>query len=186
MTNAFNTDWTEDRISILVQLRNEEWKRGAIADEINRRTGAAFTRSAVCGKLDRIFPAAKPIKTAEERAETIRARNERSMLKKREARAAERAARGDVPKPARERVARPTLAPALAVVAINPDDFKDARVHGMEALEPHHCRFICNDDLREPIYCGLPILARSKFSWCSHHHAVLTQQPLKTWGARAA
>lgn len=186
--NAFNTDWTPERIDILVQLRNDKWKRGAIADEINRRTGASFTRSAVCGKLDRIFPAAKPIKTAEERAETIRARNERSKLKKRAERAAERAAQGSAPKP--NRVKTVSAPPPLAIVEVNPSDFPDARVHGVGKLEPHHCRFECTPDAEydpaHPVFCGLPILANSKFSWCSGHHATLTQKPLKTWGAKAA
>jgi hypothetical protein len=177
-----DSDWTQERTAMLVQFRSEGMKRGAIADEINKRTGSKFTRAAICGKIDRMYPVAKPIKSEEAKAETKRLRLERNARTKREKRAAERAARGETPKTRQQR--RAPAAPILAIVEVRPEDFPEARVVGIDALQPHHCRFICNDDMATPVYCGLPILSNSsRFSFCAGHHARCTEKPLKTWGA---
>lgn len=169
------SDWTEDRIAILVRMREDGVKRGAIADAINKQTGSKFTRSAICGKIDRLFPAAKPVKTPEERAATLKARRERNAAYKRARRAAAREAAGLAPKP------QPApIQPALVVVETRPEDFPEARVHGIDALEPNSCRFECSgDDFNpaEPVFCGLPILANSKFSYCAGHHRLCVAPP---------
>lgn len=170
-----DNDWTDERVAILVRMREEGVKRGAIADAINKETGSRFTRSAICGKIDRLFPAAKPVKTPEERAATLKERRERGAAKKRAKRAAEREAAGRAPKPQQTRIQ-----PALVVVEPRPEDFPEARVHGIDALESHHCRFECSgDDFNpaEPVFCGLPILAQSKFSYCAGHHRLCVAPP---------
>lgn len=183
-TPTIDNDWTEERIAILVRMREEGVRRGAIADAINKHTGSNFTRSAICGKIDRLFPAAKPIKTPEERAETLKAQRERDAEKKRAKRAAEREAAGRPSKPQQE-----PIQPELVVVETRPDDFPEARIVGIDALEPHHCRFECSGDDFDPaapVFCGLPILANSKFSYCAGHHRICAISPLKTWGGKAA
>jgi hypothetical protein len=152
--------WTQERIDLLIQLRSDKLSRAAIADEINLRTGSIFTRSAVSGKIDRIFPAAKPKKTPEELAETRRQQRLREAEKKRQRRLTEKVPAG---------FASPAPAPKLEVVIPRPEEFPDARIHGLAALETYHCRFICNDDMSAPVYCGLPVI--DKTSWCSGHHA---------------
>lgn len=173
-------DWTEERIAILIRMRGEGAKRRAIADAINEQTGASFTKAAICGKIDRLFPVAKPVKTPEERAATLKARRERSILAKRAKRAADRMAAGQPYRPQQ----RP-IKPTLVVVDAKPEGFPDARVTGIDALEPHHCRFICNDDVSEPVYCGLPIMANSRFSYCAGHHRICVAPP-KVQGSAAA
>lgn len=175
-----DNDWTDERVTILVRMREEGVKRGAIADAINKETGSKFTRSAICGKIDRLFPAAKPIKTPEERAATLKARREREAAKKRARRAEAREAAGMAPKPQQTPVQ-----PQLVLVENKPEEFPEARVHGIDALERHHCRFICNDDMSAPVYYGLPILANSRLSYCAGHHQICVAPP-KAQGGIAA
>lgn len=171
----FVETWTEEQVSLLRLFHSQGMHRGAMADEINRRTGSKFTRSAVCGKIDRLYPAAKPIKTEEEKAATKAAREARYNEARRERRAQQRATFRP----------RPGPAPILTVVQTNPDDHPEARVYGIDALERHHCRFICNDDVSEPVYCGLPIMANSRFSYCAGHHRICVAPP-KVQGSAAA
>lgn len=49
------------------------------------------------------------------------------------------------------------------------DDVSTENVHGVAALESHHCRFIINTDMAAPIYCGAKI-THDRFSWCQKHH----------------
>lgn len=67
------------------------------------------------------------------------------------------------PRPVRE---------VLAIVEFNPADFTESNVYGIDALEPHHCRFIVNDDPAAAIFCGLPMLEKSSFSFCAGHHRI--------------
>lgn len=178
-----DNDWTEERVTLLVQMREQGVQRGAIADAINKQTGSSFTRSAICGKIDRIFPAAKPVKTPEERAATRKAQRERDRLKKRAKRATERKAAGLAPKSQQR-----AIQPVLVVVEARPDDFPEARIHGIDALEPNSCRFECSgDDFNPaaPVFCGLPILANSKLSYCAGHHRICVAPP-KVFGGVAA
>lgn len=79
--------WTDDRIAILVAEHGKGTRRVAIAHILNESTGSTFTKSAVCGKIDRLFPAAKPVKTEEEKAATKARQRERDRLKKQKRRA---------------------------------------------------------------------------------------------------
>jgi hypothetical protein len=167
-------EWTEERVAVLIELRARGLSRRVITDTINAQTGSTFTKNAIFGKIDRLFTAARPLKTEEEKAALLLARRERDKLKKREARLKVKA-------PAdmnRRRAAIGRVDPGLAVVAFRPEDFTDANVHGLENLEPHHCRFICNDDMSAPVYCGLPMLANSTFSFCAGHHAICCTKPM--------
>lgn len=66
-------------------------------------------------------------------------------------------------------LARKQRAEHLTVVPFRAEDFTAANVHGIADLQDHHCRFICNDDLSAPIYCGLPRVEGSHFWFCSDH-----------------
>jgi hypothetical protein len=46
-----------------------------------------------------------------------------------------------------------------------------ANVHGISALEPHHCRYLLGDDARNPIYCGHASVDGK--SYCPVHCAVV-------------
>jgi hypothetical protein len=48
------------------------------------------------------------------------------------------------------------------------EDVSGSNVHGVGALEAHHCRYIINTDMASPIYCGEAI-AHDRFSWCQKH-----------------
>jgi hypothetical protein len=67
---------------------------------------------------------------------------------------------------------QPRKVQPFSVVAFRPEEFADANVHGVANLEEHHCRFICNESISEPVYCGLPMLADSSFSFCAGHHEI--------------
>jgi GcrA cell cycle regulator len=67
-------------------LRARGLSRRVITDTINAQTGSTFTKNAIFGKIDRLFTAARPVKTEEEKAALLLARRERDKLKKREAR----------------------------------------------------------------------------------------------------
>ncbi|WP_029581977.1 GcrA family cell cycle regulator [Bradyrhizobium sp. URHD0069] len=171
--NIHREEWTEERIALLKELREAGVQRGEIADRINKQTGSNFTRSAICGKIDRLFPAAHPKKTEEEKAATKRAQRDRDKKLARERRLERRLAAGlpvDMPR----RAAKFSVNPGLKIVAFRPEDFRSANVHGVDALESHHCRFICNDDMSAPVFCGLPMLTNSKFSFCAGHHIICT------------
>lgn len=170
----WSNTWTEERITLLIELRNTNMKRGRIALEINSRTGSNFTRAAVCGKIDRIFPAAKPRLTEEEKAASYRASMERWNAKRREAARQKRIALGLGPDsgfiPA-------SMVQPLAVVVFRPEDFTDANVRGVANLEKHHCRWIFGDDMAEPVFCGLPQLEGRSF--CAGHSAIVYAPPQK-------
>lgn len=48
--------------------------------------------------------------------------------------------------------------------------FQIVGIVGIDALESHHCRFIANDDMSEPLYCGHTV---ENGSYCSHHRAIV-------------
>jgi hypothetical protein len=168
--------WTPERIAILIELREAKMDRRGIAAVLNEKTGSNFTKPAVCGKIDRLFPAAKPRKTPEEKAAAIRAQRDRDNAKKREQTRQRQIELGvDAP---RHRTFIGRRDTGLHVVEFRPEDFPGARVHGIPNLEDHHCRFICNEDMAAPVFCGLPRLEHSKFSFCSGHHAICCMQPM--------
>jgi len=53
------------------------------------------------------------------------------------------------------------------------DDVSDTNVHGVDALESHHCRFMVNADTAAPIFCGARI-SNYRFSWCQKHFEICT------------
>lgn len=51
------------------------------------------------------------------------------------------------------------------------EDVSATNVHGVAALESHHCRFIINTDMTAPVYCGAAI-THDRFSWCQKHFEI--------------
>lgn len=66
------------------------------------------------------------------------------------------------------RAGKPINRPAPPVDA----NFQIIGIAGLDALEPYHCRFIANDDMSEPLYCGHSV---EKGSYCAHHRRVVYQ-----------
>lgn len=151
--------WTEERIALLVKLREENVGRRKIAELINEQTGSSFTKASICGKIDRLFTAAKPTKTPEERAATLLAQRERDREKKRRARQASAAK------------LRPRRPNTFKVVEFRPEDFTEHNVSEVRNLEAHHCRWPVNDDMAAPIFCGLHVIKDT--SWCSGHAGIV-------------
>src|SRR5581483_91682 len=83
-----DTEWTEDRVNLLIQLRGEGVRRHLIAQKINEATGSTFTKSSVCGKIFRLFPPVKPRKTEEEKLAIKLAARKRDAENKRKRRQA--------------------------------------------------------------------------------------------------
>lgn len=183
--------WTPERIALLLEYREAKMRRRLIAEEINRLTGSNFTKRAICGKIDRLFPEPRrPRKSEEHKLAVRKACWERNNARKREKRRQARIAAGlDPDQPRRAPTSGKPTAPKLAVVAFNPDDFIGERVHGIVNLKAHHCRFMCNDDVSEPVWCGLPVVKGT--SWCSGHRAIVfvparsRAAPWPTWKERA-
>lgn len=50
------------------------------------------------------------------------------------------------------------------------ENFQVLGIVGVSALESHHCRFIANDDVSEPLYCGHTV---QRGSYCNHHRAIV-------------
>lgn len=63
------------------------------------------------------------------------------------------------------RLKKPSLEEPL-VSRFYADDVSEANVHGIAALESHHCRFILNTDMAAPIFCGADIV---RYSSCQRH-----------------
>lgn len=165
-------EWTYDRDAMLIKLRSEGMKRGEIADHINFQTGSAFTRSAVCGRIDRLFLANKSRRTPEEIAATKLARYERHNDKRREETRLKRIAAGLSPEFKRPRKSKPE--PALKVV-FRAEEVTAENVHGIMALEDWHCRYQLNDSQSEPIFCGAHVVDGK--SWCFKCCGVVFQPP---------
>lgn len=49
--------------------------------------------------------------------------------------------------------------------------FGPTNIRGFDALEPHHCRYIVNDDVSDPLWCGSVTLLGK--SWCPTHAALV-------------
>lgn len=178
--------WTEDRIAILIEEHGKGTARRAIADILNERTGATFTKSAVCGKIDRLFPAARPVKTAEERAATEARRRERDRLKKQRKRAAAGA------RPRVKRTDQPRHKYAVRLVSANGNsnamrvirsvvtglpplrcvDIEPLNLTTYEINLGKQCEFIKGHD---GLHCGHPTQAGS--SYCTPHHDLCWEPP---------
>ncbi len=169
--------WTNIRVALLIRLRGEGIKRGFIADKINKETGSNFTRSAVAGKIDRIYQAAKPNKTPEEKAATIRAQRDRDNEKKRLATQARLSAKQITINKAPSHPPRPFLCqPAPDIQPRNLTLFQ---------LEKGDCRFPYGDDPALMVFCGHPIPEWQHLSFCPAHMSVCTRRRMES-GGRAA
>jgi hypothetical protein len=134
---------TNSASAIAVQLQSEGW---------------AVSRNSVVGALHRMGL------TALNKTETHPSAN--------------KAGGGRPRKPRPPRVPRP---PKLKVYIGGYDLFSKARidesflgsvnVHGFDDLEPHHCRYIVNDDTSDPLWCGRVSLSGK--SWCASHAALV-------------
>lgn len=167
--------WTDERIALLTTLRSEgTMKRGEMADHINFQTGSEFTRSGVCGKIDRLFPIATPKRTLEERAAVKRARQDRRNDQRREEGRQRRLDAGLPANPDWKRAAQRRRDPGLKVV-FRAEEVAAANVHGIVNLEDHHCRFMTNDDCANPVFCGGQVAAGK--SWRFNHCAIVFAPP---------
>jgi hypothetical protein len=197
MANQTSDTWTEDRVAILVAEHGKGTRRLFIAHILNEKTGSAFTKSAVCGKIDRLFPAEKPIKTEEEKAATKARRRERDRAKKQR----ERAESGV--KPRAKRHAKHKYETVHIVRANgNSDSMKltrsiktDQFIPRCVEIEPRHLTLIDLEpnDCRYPYgydtvtFCGHPKQAGS--SYCvPHHHLCLepVRVPIRRFVGSAA
>lgn len=61
------------------------------------------------------------------------------------------------------------------------ENFQIIGVIGLDALESRHCRFIANDDMAEPLYCGHTV---ERGSYCNHHRGIVYQPQDDRMGAR--
>jgi hypothetical protein len=155
--------WTNVRVALLIRLRGEGIKRWKIADIINIETGSNFTRAAVSGKIDRIYTAANPKKTPEEKAATIRAQRERDNEKKRQERKARLEASTATLKQIRPRPFICQPAPDIQPLNLT-----------FAQLEPgdNRCRYSYGDDPKQMVFCGHPFPENSRLSFCAAHLAV--------------
>lgn len=172
-----DTPWTQERIGLLLALREQKMGRADIAVTINNRTGSQFTKSAICGKIDRLFPhEIKHRLTAEQRAENEKRSREKDVARQRENRRRKRAELG-LPEDIRW-CRQPVKVQPLAVVVFRPEDFTAHNVGSVADLESHHCRYpLHEDDPAAPVFCGLPKMERS--SYCSRHHQIAWLPPQK-------
>lgn len=162
---SIDNTWTEERVALLIKLRATGTSRRGIASEINTRTGSQFTKSAICGKIDRLFPVAKPRKTDEEKAAAIRAQRDRENARKREQTRQRRIAVGV--NPDIHPKARP---PVLRVVKAVP------RHLTLLELTDETCKYECSGSTepRDFTFCGNPVHTGS---YCGEHHFLCTRPP---------
>jgi hypothetical protein len=162
-----DTEWTEGRINLLIQLRDEGLRRHLIAQKLNEMTGATFTKSSVCGKIFRLFPPLKPRKTEEEKLAIKLAARRRDAQAKRDRRQKMR----EGVDPDRKSAARGR---------IDPGPYKCREVDApflhiqLQDLESHHCRYPYGDNPRETTYCGQKI-ADNHLSFCAVHLMLCTR-----------
>lgn len=183
-------DWTTERDAILVDERGRGTVRRVIADIINEKTGSHFTKAAICGRIDRLFPIAKPKKTEAEKAASREARRERDRLKKQRKR--EQGSPTYKARKRREYAAREkreivcikpahtngngmrvykgvvVAMPKLRCVEVEPRNLK------LIDLETSDCRFPYGDS--EITFCGHPVIDGS--SYCGPHHGLCREKPL--------
>jgi hypothetical protein len=166
-TPSPSNEWTEHRVSVLVQLRGEGIRRGLIAQKLNELTGANFTKSSVCGKIFRLFPVVKPRKTEEEKLAIKLAARKRDAENKRKRRQAWR----ELNDPDRKSAARGRIDPApyqCREVAASPLNVSFAD------LESGMCRYPYGDDPRSMIFCGHKV-ADKNFWLCPVHKMLCTR-----------
>lgn len=140
--------WTDERIDQLTKL----WADHS-ASEIAAQLGV--TRNAVVGKVHRLglkMPAGVRAvkKAARSRAKAVRNSPARSV---------------DVVQLRRAQL-RTIAAPTASIECLNVA-FADIR--------PHKCRWITNDDVRAPLYCGHDTVANT--DWCATHYCIVYVPP---------
>lgn len=163
--------WTADQIALLISLREQNVSRREIAARINYATGSNFTKSAVCGKIDRIFPVSKPIKTVEEKAATRQARRQRDILKKRlrrlKAKRSRSSAQCGTDRKAANGISR-GLRPIPFIVSAC--DVEPLNISLLD-LTPKQCRFPYGESAIT--FCGHQVI--EGHSWCSGHARIVYQ-----------
>jgi hypothetical protein len=189
MREAGFGSWTDARIALLTQLREEgKLSRPKIAAFINAQTGSNFTKGAISGKIDRIFPVEKPRLTPEQRAfnkaECKRVYNQR----KRDETRAKRVAAGlplDMPHgQPRIRIVRASGNSANQRIVVTPD-IAQPKLRCVEVVplnltlaqldQETQCHYIPGDDL---LYCGHPRFTylrggkEIKSAYCAPHYGV--------------
>lgn len=99
MVDQRKLEWTEERFSLLAQLREMGiTHRRQIADRINRQTGSHFTRNSICSKIQRTWGPDRPPRTQEQKDADLIARRNRDVLRAREKRAEKREREGRPPR----------------------------------------------------------------------------------------
>lgn len=133
--------WTTDRDKILSHM----WGEGASASEIAAAMGGV-SRSAVCGRAWRLgLPPKKTVTVGQKNSDRQEQR-----------RASERK---------RIRISRGL--PDIPLPPAKPDPVEHLNLTFAE-IGPFHCRWITNDDMAAPLYCGHQVKAGT--SWCPYHH----------------
>lgn len=169
------TEWTAERVEVLTKLRAEGLGRGAITQKLNELTGSKFTKSSVCGKIFRLFPAVKPRKTEEEKRAVKLAQRKRDAENKRKRRQAWR----ELNDPDRKGAARGRIDPGPYECR----EVEDSPRHvSLIELEAGECRYPYGDDPRTMTFCGQKITERSAFSFCTVHKLLCT----RPWVAKEA
>lgn len=138
-----SSSWTPERDNILAAL----WATDASAGEIAAEMGSV-SRAAVLGRAWRLgLPPKKRIEAGKKNAE------------RREQRRASEASR--------HRRRRATARPDIPLPEPKPDAIEHRNLTFAEIGE-FDCRWITNEDLTAPLYCGHQV--KPGTSWCPHHH----------------
>ena len=155
-------EWNDERVNLLAQMRSDGISRRDIVGRLNDLTGSKFTLGAVVGKIDRLFPAAKPRLTPEQKVANRKKWRARDAARKRARRARGKGMHSEPPprkpKPAFE--CREIEASPLHV------SFSD--------LETGMCRYPYGDDARTMTFCGSKIVER-RFWYCAVHMMLCTR-----------
>jgi hypothetical protein len=150
--SGFVSVWTDARVERLRQLHADGFSMSQIAALLNRETQSSITRNAVVGKGHRLglyrLVLAKKSEDVRRKADDPCARTINA------ARRRAKVAPATIPK-----AEEPQLQPSI------PEP-----VHGVAALEPHHCRYPLNSEMTAPIFCGAHRLPDSSFWFCYEHH----------------
>jgi hypothetical protein len=129
--------WTDERVATLKRMRED----GYTFDVIAERLGC--TRNAISGKVDRLGLARPPRKERIAEADKRRERRARAKLVSVEP--------------------GPVVLPILS----QPEPKQEASgTVSFAELREHHCRWILNDDMSNPVFCGEQ---KSGRSYCEAH-----------------
>ena len=146
-----NTIWTPEKVERLTSLWNSTMSAAQIAADL----GSQFSRSAVLGKAHRLRLAPKAQSNND--PQVVEARKNRKRERDREAR---RIKYGAVPRQEHQH--------SKSIESLNLTFAEIGRFQ---------CRWIGNDDMSAPLYCGNPTADGT--SWCQHHLHVVTRGSLE-------